>query len=333
MRIETFEYRRPATLKEACESLAGRSGAACVLAGGTDLIPRMKQQLARPSCLLDMTDLSEYRYVRREASGLAIGAGTTLHDITISETVQRHAPVLVEAAGKVASQQIRNVATLGGNLCLQTRCWFYNQSRAWKRAKPDCFRAGGSICYVVNKPNQCYAVFQGDTAPALLALDARIKLISVRGERSLPIDQLYSGNAKDPLTLAPDELLAEVFIPDLPQGSGAAYGKFSHRRAVDFPLAGVAVRLAMDGAEGPGRGARLALTGVGPAPFRVPEAEAILAGQGVNPEAVRVAAAAAARAAQPVKNLHHGPPALRRKMVEIMSRQAIEEAASKAAKK
>ncbi|MDP2644688.1 MAG: FAD binding domain-containing protein [Desulfobacterales bacterium] len=329
MRIETFEYLRPATLKEACDILAERSGAACILAGGTDLIPRLKQQLVRPSCLLDTTDMAEYRYVRSDAAGLAIGAGTTLQHLTSSETVRQQAPILAEAAGRVASRQIRNVATLGGNLCLQTRCWFYNQSRAWKRAKPDCYKAGGEICYVVNKPGQCYAVFQGDTAPALLALNARVKLLSARGERTLAIDQLYSGNGRDPFTIAPDELLVEVMIPHLPDGSAAAYGKFSHRKAVDFPLAGVAVWLAVDDAQGKGRGARLALTGVGPAPFRVPAAEALLAGPETDAAAIRGAAAAAARAAQPVKNLHHGPPALRRKMVGIMSRRAIEDAGNK----
>ncbi len=329
MRIETFEYLRPTTLKEACDILAQRSGAACIMAGGTDLIPRMKQQLIRPAYLLDMTDLDAYRYVRNDAAGLAIGAGTTLHHITISEMVQQQAPVLVEAARRVASQQIRNVATLGGNLCLQNRCWFYNQSLAWKRAKPNCYKAGGEICYVVNKPDQCHAVFQGDTAPALLALNARVKLISSHGERTIPLEQLYSGKGNDPLTIAFNELLVEVLIPALPDGSAAVYRKFSHRKAVDFPLAGVAVWLNMDDVKGQGRGARLALTGVGPAPFRVPEAEAILVGQEMDAEAVRQAAAAAVKAAHPVKNLHHGPPAMRRKMVGILLRQALEDARSK----
>lgn len=330
MRIEPFEYLRPATLKEACEALAEHLGAARILAGGTDLIPRLKQQLIRPAHIIDMTDVQEYRFVRGDASGLAIGAGTTLQTIVVSEVIRRQAPVLSEAAGKAASQQIRNVGTLGGNLCQETRCWFYNQSLAWKRAKPNCFKAGGEICHVVNKPGVCYAAYQGDTAPALLALDAQIRLVSVQGERTIPLSQLYSGKGEAPLTLAPDELVAEALIPATPAGSGAAYLKFSHRKAVDFPLAGVAVWVNMDRGNGRSTGVRLALSGIGSAPLRVPKAEDILTGREIDAKAVAEAAEAAVKASRPVNNLHHGQPALRRKMVGILSRLAIEDAMSKA---
>ncbi|MFH1008928.1 MAG: FAD binding domain-containing protein, partial [Candidatus Latescibacterota bacterium] len=201
MRIEPFEYLRPASLKEACEALSEHHGAICILAGGSDLIPRMKQQIIRPAYILDMTDVAEHRYVRGDRHGLVIGAGTTLHDIATSEVVRRQAPLLAVAAGKVASQQIRNLATLGGNICLETRCWYFNQSLAWKRAKPNCFKAGGRICHVVNKPGHCYAAYQGDTAPALLALNTWVRLVSVNGDRTIPLEQLYSGKGEVPLTL------------------------------------------------------------------------------------------------------------------------------------
>ena len=330
MRIEPFEYLRPVTLKEACEVLSRHPGVVRILAGGTDLIPRLKQQLTCPAFVVDMTDVQEYRDLRREAAGLVIGAGVTLHTIVASEVIRKDAPVLSEAAGRVASQQIRNVATLGGNLCLETRCWYYNQSLAWKRAKPSCFKAGGDICHVVNKTGECYAAFQGDTAPVLLTLDAQVKLISLRGERTIALAELYSGKSEAPLTIAPDEIVAEVLIPRLPAGSGAAYLKFSHRRAVDFPLASVAIWLSTDGASGRNRGARLALSGVSSAPFRVPKAEEILTKGVIDAEVVAKAAEAAVKAARPVNNLHHGPPALRRKMVGILSKLAIEEALGKA---
>lgn len=334
MRIEPFKYVRPTTVKEACEALAAHPGKASILAGGTDLIPRLKQQLIRPACVIDMTDVKEYRELHGDTSGLTIGAGTTLHDLLTSKVVQKRAPILAEAAGKVASQQIRNVATIGGNLCQETRCWFYNQSLAWKRAKPPCFKAGGTTCHVVNKKGQCYAVYQGDTAPALLVLDARVRLVSAKGERTIPIAQLYSGKAEAPLTIAPGELMAEIMIPVLPAGSGLSYMKFSHRKAVDFPLAGVAVWRSGNPGKGQKAGARLALTGVASLPLRVLKAEDILTGRKIDATAIAEAAEAAVKASQPVNNLHHGQPAMRRKMVGILTRMAIEEAGSgKAAKK
>jgi 4-hydroxybenzoyl-CoA reductase subunit beta len=325
MRIEPFSYLRPGTIREACKALADRPGAARILAGGTDLIPRLKQQLIRPACLIDMTDVQESRFVRRSAAGLVIGAGTTLQTIVGSEEVRKQAPVLAEAAGKVASQQIRNVATIGGNLCQETRCWFYNQSLAWKRAKPPCFKAGGEICHVVNKPGVCYAAYQGDTAPALLALDAQIKLVSPRGERIIALTELYSGKGEAPLTVAPDELLTEILIPKVPSSGDFSYRKFSHRKAVDFPLAGVAVMMTGNREKGKTREARLALTGIGPAPLRVPEAEAILMGRDGDAGTIDAAGEAAVRASHPVNNLHHGPPALRRSMIGILSRLAMED--------
>lgn len=329
MRIEPFAYLRPANGQDACAALAAHPDATRILAGGTDLIPRLKQQLVRPAYIIDMTDLTEYRYMRSETTGLAIGAGTTLHDLTASETVQREAPVLAQAAAKVASQQIRNVGTLGGNLCQETRCWYYNQSLAWKRAKPACFKAGGEICHVVNKPGQCHAAFQSDTAPVLLALDAQLKVLSVRGERIIPLGELYSGKSESPLALAADEIMTEIRIPAMPAGSGASYMKFSHRRAVDFPLAAVAVWLKMDDGNERIAAVRLFLSGVGAAPLRVPMAEEALVGRELDEQAIAEAAEAAVRAARPVNNLHHGRPVLRRQMVGILSRRAIEEAKSK----
>ncbi len=326
MRIEPFTYLRPATWQEACAALAKHAGRTCILAGGTDLLPRLKQQVARPAYVIDMTDVAKYSYVHSDASGLCIGAGTTLQTIAAAENVQKQAPALVEAASKVASQQIRNVGTVGGNLCQETRCWYYNQSLSWKRAKPPCYKAGGEICHVVNKPSQCYAAFQGDTAPALLALDAQVKIISTHGERIIPLELLYSGKSESPLTLAPDEMVAEIRVPAPAAGSGASYMKFSHRRAVDFPLAAVAVWLKKDSGNGRIAEARLAISGVGSAPIRVSKAEEALTGQEMTVEVIAAAADAAVKAARPVNNLHHGQPALRRQMVGILSRLAIEEA-------
>ncbi len=330
MRIEPFTYLRPATWQEAYAALAEHAGRTCILAGGTDLVPRLKQQITRPAYVIDMTDVEKYSYVHSDASGLCIGAGTTLQAIAASEDIKKGAPALVEAASKVASQQIRNVGTVGGNLCQETRCWYYNQSLSWKRAKPPCYKAGGEICHVVNKPSQCYAAFQGDTAPALLALDAQVRIVSTHGVRIIPLELLYSGKSESPLALAPDEMVAEVRIPAPAAGSGASYMKFSHRRAVDFPLAAVAVWLQQDGSNGRIADARLALSGVGSAPLRVPAAEEVLIGREMDGAAIAEAAEAAVKAARPVNNLHHGNPALRRQMVGILSRLAIEEAGKKA---
>ncbi len=330
MRIEPFVYLRPTTLKETCAALADNAGGARILAGGTDLIPRLKQQSARPACVIDMTDVAEFSCITPEASDLRLGAGTTLHTLTTSEIVRKEAPVLAEAAAKVAAQQIRNVGTLGGNLCQETRCWYFNQSLSWKQAKPPCYKAGGEICHVVNKPAQCYAAFQSDTAPALLALNAEVKIVSARSERTIPLAQLYSGKSESPLTLAADELVAEVRIPASPAGSGAVYLKYSHRRAVDYPLAAVAVWLKRAGGNGRIAEARLALSGVGGAPIRVSQAEEAMAGREMKAAVVAEAAEAAVKAARPVNNLHHGQPALRRQMVGILSRLAIEEAGKRA---
>ncbi len=187
MNIPRFDYLEPASLQEACSLLEEHGERAAILAGGTDLLVRMKQRTATPRYLVNLRSISNYDGIA-DGEGLRIGALTMLHTLTISPAIQAQAPILAQAARRVASPQVRHLATLGGNLCLERRCWYYNQSASWRQARPPCFRTGGDECHVVKGGDACYALFSADTAPALLALEAEVKVVGPEGETVMPLE-------------------------------------------------------------------------------------------------------------------------------------------------
>jgi 4-hydroxybenzoyl-CoA reductase subunit beta len=247
MRLPWFEYRAPQSLAEAARILAGEGPGAKLIAGGTDLLPNMKRRHEVPATLVSLRRVSELKKIANGA-GLRLGAGLTLAEVTELSAVKERYRGLYQAAMQVATPHLRNMGTLGGNLCLDTRCTYYNQNYEWRKAIDFCMKIDGDICWVATASKRCLAVSSTDTAPALIALGARVRLVSSSGEREAALADLYRNDGIDYLTRRRDEILTEVVLPKN-EGWKSTYWKLRRRGSFDFPLLGVAaaVKLAADG--------------------------------------------------------------------------------------
>jgi 4-hydroxybenzoyl-CoA reductase subunit beta len=271
--VAEFELVRPQSLAQALEARAANPQAQ-PLGGGTDLVVNIRRGIVTPPALIDMTGLAELRTVRADTTGLEIGASVTLSEIAAHPGVVQHYPVVAEAAGSIAGPTHRHMGTVGGNLCLDTRCIFYNQSEWWRSANNHCLKTTGDMCHVAPKSRGvCFATFSGDLAPALMTLGAEVDLTGPQGKRTLPLQDLYTGDARHDgsgrgdgkhfLALAPGELVVAVRARHTP-GLRSGYDKIRIRRSIEYPVAGVAVALRRDGdalAD-----LRVAVTGTNPRP-------------------------------------------------------------------
>jgi 4-hydroxybenzoyl-CoA reductase subunit beta len=243
--LPEFRLHRPRSIGDAI-CLRAANPEARFLAGGTDLMAAMRRGLVDASDLIDLSGVAALAGIEAGDHGLRIGATTTLADLARSTAVLERFPVLAQAALCVAGPTHRLAATVGGNLCLDTRCRYYNQSEAWRAANSYCMKLQGEACRVAKKSTRCYAAFSGDLAPALLVLDAEVEVAGTGGGRRAPLAQLYVDDGKHGLALEPEELLVAIHVPARP-GWRAAYEKMRLRAAIDFPLAGVAVATRCEG--------------------------------------------------------------------------------------
>lgn len=328
MTLPAFEYVRPESLQEAASFLKTHSREAMILGGGTDLLVSMKQRLFSPKFVVDLKRLPEMqRFGFDESEGLVVGASTRLVDLSRNTTVCGRYTAISEAAHSVAAMAQQTMGTIGGNLCLNTRCWYFNQSEMWRRTLGPCFKLEGDACFVVKGATECYSNYSGDTAPAFMVLGSEIKIAGPDGMRVEPLDALYTGDGKAPIALSPGEILVEIRVPPCPAGTGSAYRKYRLRESVDFPLAGVAVAVSLDDG-GVCVNAGVALTAVGCAPERSPKVEEALIGKTLTETVIAQAARAAYSQARPLKTTVMPPPH-RKKMVELLARDAILAAASR----
>ncbi len=279
-RMAPFALARPATLAEAVALLTGTPGAR-LLAGGTDLLPNLRDGLGTPRTLIDLSGIAGFDRIAVTESGTTIGAGVTLSRLAADAGIRRTLPVLAEAAIAVAGPAHRTVATVGGNLCLDTRCVFYNQSEWWRRSNDYCLKHGGESCHVAPQGKHCHAAFAGDLAPALLVIGAEVEIAGSPGARRTPLVALYADDGAKHLTLAPGEIVAAVHAPAQPPHAHAGYRKARVRGAIDFPLAGVAARVALD--DGVLAGLAVALTGTNSRPLLL-EGTPMLIGRPVDEE-------------------------------------------------
>jgi len=259
-----FELATPASVGEAVKARAANPEARYI-AGGTDLMPNLRRGIETPPLLIGLEGIDELKTVTETDGYVTIGAGVTLADLQDMALVHRF-PALA-AAGDVAGPGLREAATLGGNLCLDTRCLFYNQSLWWRKANNFCLKRDGDTCHVAPQGNRCHAAFSGDMAPALMVLGSEIKIANADGERWQPLDALYRDDGRDHLTLAPEDLVVAVRIPQAAGALRSGYRKARIRRSIDFPLAGVAVALNRDGDTL--SALSIALTGTNSHPFLV----------------------------------------------------------------
>lgn len=323
MRLPKMDHYAPKTVAEACSLLDKHGAEARVLGGGSDLLVACKLRNIRPALLVGLGAIPELKGIRfQEGEDLRIGAMTSLYDVRYDSSIIKHYPALAEAAAAVGTMQLQSMGTLGGNLCLNTRCIYYNQSDIWRKSREVCFKMGGDVCHVVPKGKKCYAVFSGDTAPAMIALDARVKLIHNTEERMLPVSELYTGDGKAPLAIGSGEVLAEIRIPQPVERQSSIYLKYRSRDAIDFPLVGIAARMDSNG-DGMCRDCKVVLGALGSAPVEVPEAGELLRGRALSVELITQAAEKAMKGAHPVANTAGSTPAYRRKMARILTRRAL----------
>ena len=309
---------RPASIEEATRALA--EPGAQPLAGGTDLLPNLRRGLGTPRALVDLTAIAALDAITVQADGsLRVGAATTLAALARQVAVRTGWPALATAAGLVAGPTHREAATLGGNLCQDTRCVFYNQSEWWRAGNGYCLKLRGDKCHVVVKSDRCYATYHGDVAPALIALDASVEIAGPGGARTLPVAALFVEDGARRLTLAPGEWLTAIVVPAMNDWR-ADYAKARVRDAVDFPLAGVAVALRREGDRL--AGLRVAITGTNSAPLVVPT-------EGVTGRAWDTEAAATlAKAVQATANVLSttvAPVKYRRRMLQALVRRLTDE--------
>ena len=289
MRLPWFEYRAPATVAEAARILAGEGPDAMLIAGGTDLLPNMKRRQMAPKVLVSLKGISD---LKKNAE--ALGAALTLTEIVNQPELPRG---LRQAAQQVATVHLRNMGTIGGNLCLDTRCTYYNQNYEWRKAIDFCLKKDGGVCWVATASKRCVAMSSTDCAPALIALGAKVKLVCAAGEREIALEELYNNDGIDYLKRRPDEILTEISIPS---GWKSTYWKLRRRGAFDFPVLGVAAAAEIEG--GVVRSARIALGAVASRPFLADKAGGFLAGKKLTDEVIEEAGRLAGSRAKPMDN-------------------------------
>ncbi len=342
MRVPRFRYHAARSVKDAAAALADGGPSAMLLAGGTDLVPNMKRRMQVPSVVVGIRHLPALRRIRN-GDGLTIGACASLAEVAASRKVRKGYAALATAAGKVATVHIQHMATLGGNLCLDTRCNYYDQNAEWRDAIGNCMKApkgngghacltpdGTSICWVAPSSPRCWAVSSTDCAPALIALGAEVSLVGAAGERRIPLEQLYHNDGMAYLTKRPDELLTQVHLAPADASWRSTYWKLRRRGSFDFPVLGVAaaVRLRGQGSGVAGQGAivedvRVVLGAIASRPIVLEEARRLV-GKPLTDDAIRDVAEAATTLARPMDNTDF-ELGWRKRMVRSYVRGALEE--------
>jgi 4-hydroxybenzoyl-CoA reductase subunit beta len=326
LRMPKFEVRNPSSLNEALELLAAGGERAVVVAGGTDLLPNIKHELFTPDTVISLQAIPELRGVRVEEDGdLVIGALTPLQSVAESAEVRERAPALAQATSLIAGPQLRRMGTLGGNVLLDTRCQWYNQTYFWREALGFCLKKDGTVCHVVEKGSRCVAAASNDSAPVLMTLGATLEIHSSRGVREVLIDDLWRNDGAYNKDLAGDEILSSIRIPAQAPGHRGAYGKLRDRGSIDFPLLGIAVRLDL-GDDGAVADADVVSVALQAQPVRVKQAAELLAGKRPGTESFDEALEALAQAAykrcRPMPNIP-GDHDYRREMVPVYVRRTV----------
>ena len=323
MSLPKFEYFAPKTLARAI-SLQKDGGK--FLAGGTDLFVTMKQNICRPERLIDLGAVSSLKKIRwNRKDGLRVGSRTTLTRFEENPHVKKHFPDLSRIITLVSTQQLRNMGTVGGNLCLDTRCYYYNQPSLLKKRWEPCLKMGGQVCHVVKGGSTCLSVYSGDMAAPLMALGARVKVEGPGDAKELELKDFFSGSGVNPNILKSNEILTEIFIPNPPKHSGLSYQKLRLRDTMDFPLLGIAVKVCLDRPNGQCLDFRLVISAVGPTPFVVEEAGEIMRGKTITTKLMKQVSQVAQKMTHPVANTA-SEPRYRRQMVPVLVKQAINEA-------
>lgn len=324
MTLPAFRILQPRTVEDAVGMLNHHGPEALVVAGGTDVIPNLQMRLFAPRVLVDVKPLRELAAIEfSPRGGLRIGATATLTHILETPWLREKFPVLASAIGTIAGPLQRNMGTIGGNLCLETRCRWYNQSHFWRQSLGGCLKKDGDVCHVAPGGKFCWAAWSGDSAPAFFTLDAEVEIAGPSGARAVALRDFYKNDGMDRIALARNELLTAVRVPARMAGRRGVYHKLRVRDSIDYPLAGVALAMEVDAA-GVCLDARIALSAVNPAPVLVPQAGESLVGQKWSLELAERVAHAAIQTGKPLTT-SGSTPVYRRDMVRVFTRRALEE--------
>jgi len=324
MTLPAFRVLQPRTVHDACRMLAEYGADAMIIAGGTDVIPNMQMKLFSPRVLIDIKGVGELSRMHfSPQNGLTIGATVSLTSALETPWLAGRFPALSSAIGTIAGPLQRNMGTIGGNLCLETRCRWYNQSHFWRKSLGGCLKKDGDVCHVAPGGDFCWAAWSGDSAPAFLTLDAEVEIAGVSGVRRIPLSSFYKNDGKDRIALARDELLVAVHVPAHRADWRGVYHKLRVRDSIDYPLAGVAVSLRVD-SSGICRDARVALSAVNPAPVLVKNAGEKLIGKKWSSELAEEVSRDAIRTGKPLTT-SASTPVYRREMVRVFTRRALEQ--------
>jgi len=321
LRLPSFTFLEPKTLRQAVKMKVQAGSRGMYVAGGTDLYPNMKRRHQEPQVVISLARIRALKRIRTWGEGMAVGAGVTLTRIHQHRRLRRTYPALARAAELVSTPALRNMGTVGGNLCLDTRCNYYNQTYEWRRAIDFCMKKDGDICWVAPSSPRCWAVNSSDTAPVAVALGAELVLLGPDGERVVPASRFYNDDGIAYLAKRDDELLTEIRLPPA-GGWDATYWKVRRRGAFDFPVLGVAAWVRWHGSTV--SDARIVLGAMASRPKEVPEAAAAAVNTGLDDRAIEAAAAAAFRPSKPMDNTDFGL-AWRKEMTRIYVQRALQE--------
>jgi 4-hydroxybenzoyl-CoA reductase subunit beta len=326
MQLPEFEYVEPKSLEEAARFLQEKGRQSMLIGGGTDVLPSMKQRIYHPTYIMSLAAVPDLKQIKfDDNAGVKLGSAVKLCTLENNPEIKKQFPILAQAARAVGAPQIREMGTLGGNLCLDTRCYYYNQSDTWRKCRSACIKMGGDVCNAIGSGKKCFAVFSGDMAPALIAADARVVLLSAQAERTIPLNDLYTGDGAKPLAMEPDEILIRIEIPKQEKGSMASYSKYRIRKSIDYPLAGVAARLMIEARDRVCRDARVVIGAVSSRPVIVDAISEILNNNKLDGSLIEEASELAYKAAKPIANTA-GSPSHRKVMVKAFVKRALEQA-------
>lgn len=301
LRLPEFTYFQPRSLKQATKALADLGADVMLVAGGTDVYPKMKRGQFTPRNLISLRALRELKGIRSSENGLWIGAGENLTTVSNHRLIAQHLPALAHAAESVSTPQLRNMGTIGGNILVDTRCNYYDQTFFWRQAVGFCMKKDGEICLVAPGSAKCLAIASSDTAPVLVSLGTEAILVNSQGERRAKLEDLYRDDGIDYSAKAKDEVLKGLFIPRESLTRRNVYLKLRRRGSFDFPILGVAATMDIDEG-GECRHASVVLTAVASAPKVIAEAVTLLQGKKITRELIDAVADAAAKTAHPLDN-------------------------------
>lgn len=321
MMLPKFDYQAPESISKVCSMLAQAGERAAIMAGGTDLIVQMMQRTLVPELVIGLKQIPELQNLTySEDQGLKIGPMVSLQKLANASVVRDNFPILAETASLVGAVQHQFMGTVGGNLCLNTRCWYYNQSAEWRRSLIPCHKLGGDTCHAVkgSRSRKCYAVYSADVGSVLFALGAKIVLSGSEEEKVVPLEEFFGGDLINPTNLRKDEVITEIIVP--PQKLGfARYYKPGLRGAIDFPKVGVALVASAENTD-----YRVVISAVDRKPARFKDLEAMLSHNEISEKQVADFAAEVTSRIRTVANVS-GSPAYRRQMVNILIKRAFRE--------